>query len=51
MITNSTKQGWGFHPVRALQIVKEQTMSLIKRLTQVVSAEELDSSTSRLHLG
>lgn len=26
-------------------------MSLIKRLTQVVSAEELDSSTSRLHLG
>jgi len=45
MIANTTKQGCVFHPIRLLEIVKEKILSLIQRLSQIVSIEKLDSNT------
>lgn len=51
MTTNATKQGWALHPVRVLETAKETILSVIQRLSQVVSIEKLGSSASHPHLG
>lgn len=51
MITNTTKEGWVFHAIRVLEIVKEKIVPITQRLSLIVSIENLDSSTSHLHLG
>lgn len=51
MITNTTKEGWVFHAIRVLEIVKEKIVPITQRLSLIVSIKNLDSSTSHLHLG